>query len=295
MATLYTQEKSNIRKTYFLMFIFFGLISSLGYFVSYIYGDANIFYTFVIFSIIMNFFSYFFSDSVSLALAGAKEVKREDNKVLYDVVENLCIRSGIQIPKIHIIEESSPNAFATGRDQKHASIAVTRGLLNILDRTELEGVIAHELSHIQNRDILIATIVVTLVGIVSIISDVFLRNLFWSNNSKENKNAFVLIGAIIIAILAPLTATLIQLAISRKREFLADASGALMTRYPEGLASALQKISNTSTPLKHQYSAIAHLYISNPEGNSKSISSTISNLFSTHPKTEDRIKALLGK
>lgn len=295
MATLYTQQSINVRKTYFLMSIFFILIIIVGFVFAQYYQNPNILYFFVIFSILMNITSYWYSDKIALSLNHAKQIKREDNVDLWNTVENLSITAGLPMPRVYIIEDSAPNAFATGRDKEHAVVAVTTGLLQMLNKTELEGVIAHELSHIGNRDILLSTVVVVLVGFISIITDMFLRSVFWGRHrDNERGGGLFLVVGIILSILAPIFATLIQLAISRKREFLADASGALLTRYPEGLASALQKISSYSGKMQYANNATAHLFISNPFGNS-GLRNKISGLFSTHPHTEDRVRALLGK
>lgn len=294
MATLYTQQSKNVTKTWLLMTVFFVVVIGFGYFFSIYYGNSNILYIFVIFSILMNFFSYYFSDKIVLTLAGAKEAKREEYFDLYTSVENLAITAGLPMPRVYVVEDSAPNAFATGRNKNHAVVCATTGLLAILNKTELEGVIAHELSHIGNKDMLISTVVVVLVGFVSILADVFRRSIFFGRRRDSNEGgggALVIIG-IVLSILAPLISVLIQLAISRKREFLADASGALLTRYPEGLASALRKISAQGAPMAHQSSAIAHLYIADPKGNS--ISKKITGLFMTHPPVEERIKALVG-
>jgi heat shock protein HtpX len=240
----------------------------------------------------MNIFSYWYSDRIVLTMSKAKEAKREEYTDLYRVVENLAITAGLPLPRIYIIEDNSPNAFATGRNKDHAVIAVTTGLLQILDKNELSGVIAHELAHIGNRDILIQTIVVVLVGFVSILANIFLRSGGLGGNRKNSGKGggiFAIIGIIFI-VLSPIFAKLIQLAISRKREFLADASSALLTRYPEGLASALQKISVANIPMQNANKATAHLFISSPFAGVKSFS----NIFSTHPPTQDRIRALLG-
>ena len=245
----------------------------------------------------MNIFSYWYSDKIVLTLAGAKLAKREEYFDLYTSVENLSITAGLPMPKVYVVQDSAPNAFATGRDKDHAVVCATTGLLQILDKTELEGVIAHELSHVGNRDMLLSTVVVVLVGFITILADFFTRSLFFGNLNKDrdsdNKagNILVIIG-IILSILAPIFAVLIQLAISRKREFLADASGALLTRYPEGLANALKKISQYSRPMSHQSSAIAHLYIADPKGSR--LGKKISGFFTTHPPVEERIKALIG-
>ncbi|MFA6301306.1 MAG: M48 family metallopeptidase [Candidatus Paceibacterota bacterium] len=294
MATLYTEQTKNVTKTWVLMSAFFVIVIGIGWFFSIYYGSPDILYFFVIFSILMNVFSYWFSDKIVLKLAGAKEAKREEYFDLYTSVENLSITAGLPMPRVYVVEDRAPNAFATGRDKKHAVVCATTGLLAILDKTELEGVIAHELSHVGNRDMLLSTVVVVLVGFVTIAADVFRRNLFFGRrrDGEGGGGLFMLVG-IILSILAPLFAILIQLAISRKREFLADASGALLTRYPEGLANALRKISEYSQPMAHQSSVIAHLYIADPKGSK--LGKKITGLFATHPPVEERIKALVGE
>jgi len=292
MATLYTQQSKNVSKTWLLMSMFFVIVIGIGFFFSQYYRNPNILYFFVVFSIGMKVVSYWYSDKIALSINHAKQIQEKDNQELWHIVENLSITAGLPMPKLYIIEDSSPNAFATGRNKEHAVVAVTTGLLQILEKNEIEGVIAHELSHIGNKDILLSTVVVVLVGFVSIIADVFLRSLIWGGGRDRENNGgglMVIIG-IILSILAPIFATLIQLAISRKREFLADASGALLTRYPEGLANALTKISKYSQPMKYANNATAHLFISNPFSSKK-----VSNLFSTHPPVEARVKALLVK
>ena len=292
--TLYTQQSKNVTKTWFLMAIFFVVVIALGYFISYYFNSPGILYFAFIFSIVMNIISYWYSDKIVLSMSKAVEANRDDYIDLYHIVENLSITAGLPTPKVYIINDASPNAFATGRNKEHAVVAVTTGLLRILVKTELEGVIAHELSHIGNRDILLSTVVVVLVGFISILANIFMRgSLLGGGRSREKNEAgsiFMIIG-IIFVILSPIVATLIQLAISRKREFLADASGALLTRYPEGLASALQKISNANIPMKNPNNATAHLFIANPFGGA---GRKISNLFSTHPPVEERVKALIG-
>ena len=231
-------------------------------------------------------------------MSGAKPAKKDDNRELWNIVENLSITAGLPMPKLFIIDEPAPNAFATGRNKEHAVVAVTTGLVHMLDRNELEGVIAHELSHIGNRDILISTIIVVLVGFVTLLSDFFLRiSLFGHGGNRgvdDRAKIFMTIAGIALAILAPLIAVLIQLAISRKREFLADASGALLTRYPEGLASALEKINSYDKPMKKANNATAHLFISNPFG-ARGAKKGISKIFMTHPPIEERLKALRQK
>ena len=236
--------------------------------------------------------SYWWSDKLVLKMAGAVEAKHDEYTDLYHIVENLSITAGLPMPKIYIINDVSPNAFATGRNKEHAVVAVTTGLLRILNKVELEGVIAHELSHIGNRDILLSTVVVVLVGFISILANIFMRGgLVGGKRDNEKGGGIIMIIGIIFVILSPIIATVIQLAISRKREFLADASGALLTRYPDGLASALQKISDVGIPMKNANTATAHLYISNPFGGT---GKKVASLFSTHPPIEERIKALVG-
>ena len=290
MTNLYNEQSSNVWKTYLLMATFLVFISAIGYFFSYYYSSPGIFYFALILSLLMNVVSYWYSDRIVLSITKAKLAKREEYFDLYTVTENLSIAAGLPMPRVYILEDPSPNAFATGRDKNHAVVAVSTGLLNILDRSELEGVIAHELSHIGNRDTLLMTSVVVLVGLVSILSDMFTRSLWFGGNNRENNKGggvLALVG-IILVILSPLIATLIKLAISRRREFLADSSAALLTRFPEGLAKALEKISKSNIPMKNAHGATAHLFISNPFGGKK-----ISNLFSTHPPIEERIKKLI--
>jgi heat shock protein HtpX len=293
--TIYTHTESNIRKTWLLVSPFFVLVIGVGWAISYIYNNPTILVIAAVFSILMSVSSYWESDKIILSLTKASPIEKKDNPELYRIVENLCITAGLPTPKIYILPEAQMNAFATGRDKNHAVIAVTQGLLEKLDKNELEGVIAHELSHIGNKDMLLMTMVVVLVGFVSIVSDMFIRSA-WFGGSKSRDNhdnnqagVIMVILSIVLILVSPFIATLIQLTISRKREFLADASGALLTRYPEGLASALEKLGQDSQPMKKVYTATAHLYIANPL-KKKSMSS----LFLTHPPIEDRIKALRG-
>jgi heat shock protein HtpX len=291
--TLYTQQSKNIRRTWFLMSLFFVIIIAIGWIFSRIYGNPTILYIFVFFSFIMNFISYWYSDKIALSMSRAIPVKsKEENPYLWNMVENLCITAGLPMPKLYIIPENQINAFATGRNPKNAAVAVTQGALSKLENEELEGVLAHELAHIGNRDILVSTIAVVLAGIISILADFFLRMTFWSRGDRDRNNngIFMLIG-IALAILAPIGAMLIQLAISRKREFLADATGALLTRYPKGLASALEKIQKDVSPMQAASDATAHLWISNPFKNKMS---GFHKLFMTHPPIEERVAALRG-
>ena len=301
MATLYTQQSANLRKTWLLMTIFFGVVIALGWFISFYYDNPLILYIAVFFSIFMNVLAYWQSDKIALSMTGAHPVSREENRELYNIVENLAITAGLPLPKIYIINDPAPNAFATGRNPEHAVVAVTAGLMQMLDRSELEGVIAHELSHIGNRDMLVSTVAVVLVGFISILSDLFIRSTMFGGGSNRQRGGAVALIGIALAILAPIAATLIQLAISRKREFLADASGALLTRYPEGLASALQKIESYNRPMQRASTATAHLFIANPfgpaadEAGQRKHTPYLVKLFSTHPPISERIKALLDR
>lgn len=269
--------------------------------VAYVIGRATGYgpsYSFIVFpiAIFTSIGSYFYSDKIVLATSGAKQIAKSDSPELFRIVENLSIGAGIPMPKVHVINDSAPNAFATGRDPKHASIAVTTGLMERLSQIELEGVIAHELSHVKNFDTRLLAVTAVLVGFIALLTDIFMRNLFWGgmgrrDNEDSRSNAIFLVVGIVLAILAPIVASLIQLAVSRKREFLADASGALLTRYPEGLASALEKIAADPKPLKTASNATAHLYIVNPF-KGKKIQGFFTGLFNTHPPAEERIKIL---
>lgn len=297
MPTLYTHAESNTRKTWLYLTLFFLFIIAIAWVISYFMQTSAIVWIAVILSISMSFFSYWYSDKIVLAMSHAKPIEKKDNPELYRLVENLCITAGLPLPRIYIINEEQPNAFATGRNSEHAVIAVTQGLLERLERTELEGVIAHELAHIGNKDMLLSTIIVVLAGIVAIITDFFFRTAFWGGSGRRddrggNQMRLIMMAiALILAILAPIFATLIRLAISRKREFLADSTGALLTRYPEGLANALEKISQSPHSIKHVSDATAHLYFANPfRGKEKTF--WLHKLFMTHPPIEDRICAL---
>jgi len=300
MATLYSQAKSNIRRTWFLISGFLILVIALGWIFSYVLENSGILVFAVIFSIATSFTSYWYSDKIVLAMTRAKPIIKSDNPELYRLVENICITAGLPLPKIFILQEDQPNAFATGRDEKHAVVAVTQGLLNRLERSELEGVIAHELSHIKNKDMLLQTAVVVLAGIIAMLANFFLRISFWggfgrSRDSRDSGRAgaiLILLG-LLAAIIAPIAASLIKLAISRKREFLADASGALLTRYPEGLARALEKISNDTTPMRRASNSTAHLFIASPFKGKQSVN-WFAKLFMTHPPMEERVAALRG-
>lgn len=292
---MYSVISANKWKTVLIMALFMAFITTLGY----VYGKASGYGvefagTALILSGVMSFASYYYSDKMVLATSGAKPIEKSDNPELYRIVENLAIGDGVPTPKIYVIDDPSPNAFATGRDPKHAVVCVTSGILQRLNKTELEGVIAHELSHVKNFDTRLMAIVAILVGFVIILGNIFSRSLWFSggrDRDRDNSADVFLIIGIILAILSPVFATLIQLAISRKREFLADASGALLTRYPDGLADALEKISKDPHVLRGASNATAHLFIANPfKGKSGKI--WFANLFDTHPPIEERIKIL---
>lgn len=298
--SLYTHESNNVFKTWLYMAIFIAFFAIIGLFIAYYYNNVNIFYFAIIFSFIMNIVSYWYSDKIALSMAGATEIKsKAQYPEFWNAVENLSITAGLPMPKLYIINDPIPNAFATGRNKNHSAIAATTGLLSMLNKNELEGVVAHELSHIGNRDILLSTIVVIMVSAISFLSQIFFRFSMFGGEGEDRKNSsiFMLIGSIIAVLLAPFAATIVQLAISRKREFLADASGAILTRYPEGLASALIKISQFSQPLKKVNNSISHLFIINPMGlNSDNMEeekiSWFTKLFLTHPPINERVKVL---
>lgn len=290
-TNIYHEQDKNVFKTWLLMAVFLVLVGAIGYFAAYYYENSLILYVAIFFAIFMNIFSYWFSDKIVLKLHRAHPATREQYFDLWNATENLAITAGLPMPKLYVVEDNAPNAFATGRDKEHAVVAVTTGLLGILDKTELEGVIAHELSHIGNRDMLIGTVAVVLAGFVSLLADIFLRTGLGDRDSNNRAGGVLAVVGIVLIILAPIFATLIRLAISRKREYLADASGALLTRYPEGLASALRKISSASRPMQTAHNATSHLFIANPFGHHGKKFSTI---FMTHPPVEDRIRALTG-
>jgi len=297
MPSIYKNADSNTRKTWFLITGFLVFIVAVGWIFSYSLNDSSILYFAIFLSIFMSFGSYWWSDKIVLSMYKAIPVEHNKDPELYHIVENLCITAGLPVPKIYIIPELQPNAFATGRNAKHAVVAVTQGLLNRLNKSELQGVLAHELSHIGNKDMLLSTVVAIMAGIIAILANMFMRISFWGggrrSNSKDNAGAILMVLGIIAAILAPIAASLVQLAISRKREFLADASGALLTRYPEGLASALEKISSDTTPMRITNDATTNLFIDSPyKGKQKT--QWFTKLFLTHPPIEERIKALRG-
>lgn len=298
--TAYTQVSNNRAKTWLIMFLFAAFITALVYVFTIALGfegpsALGFSGMALIVSGLMNFFTFYYSDKMVMAISRARQIKKSDNPILFRTVENLCIASGLPQPKVYIIEDSAPNAFATGRDPKHASIAFTTGILEKLNKLELEGVAAHELSHVGNFDTRLMTIVSILVGTVALLADWYFRATWFGAGSRDDdrsssRGIFIII-AVIMAIIAPIIATLIQLAISRKREFMADASGALITRNPDSLADALLKISGDREPLEAANRATAHLYIINPF-KGKAAAAGFAKLFNTHPPIEERIKAL---
>ncbi len=295
MPNIYTHKESNVAKTWALMAAFLIIVVLVGYVAGWYFNNAAILYIAVIGALLTNVWSYWNSDKVALRLSRARPAPDAEYPDLHNIVENLAITAGLPKPRLYIIDDPAPNAFATGRDPKHAAVAVTTGLLSMMDRNELQGILAHELSHIGNRDILVSTVAVVLVGFVALLSDFFLRASFMGGggNRREGGNAVMAVIAVLAIVLAPLVATLLQLAISRRREFLADASGVLLTRYPEGLASALRKLGSYPAPMRRASNATAHLFISNPFG-PKAAKSFIAKIFSTHPPIDERVKALVG-
>ncbi|MBW3538298.1 M48 family metalloprotease [Candidatus Parcubacteria bacterium] len=291
---MYSQIASNKRKTILLMIGFVGFIGALAWLMSEALGRPSFVWLAVVFAVGYALFSYFASAKMALALSGAKPVTKAQAPKLYRTVENLAITAGLPMPKVYVINDPAPNAFATGRDPQHAAVAATTGLLEMMDDSELEGVIAHELSHVGNYDIRVMSIVIALVTIVSLLADFFLRWSFFGGSDDDEGGSsgavFAVIG-LVMALVAPLVATLLQLAVSRRREFLADASGVLLTRYPDGLARALAKIGGYAKPMRHANTATAHLFIANPLGG-RGIGAGVAKLFSTHPPVEARIARL---
>ena len=295
MATLYTHQGENVRKTWFLMAMFLVLVIAIGYGISWYLGNPVIVYIAVAFALIMNIGSYWWSDKIVLRMTNAVPADINQHRELINIVENLSITAGLPMPKVYVVNDPSPNAFATGRNPEHAVVAATTGLLQILDRTELEGVMAHELAHVGNRDMLVMTVAVVLAGFIAILADFFMRAMIFGGGNDRNKHPIFMVVAIVGIILAPIAAQLIQMAVSRKREYLADATGALLTRYPEGLASALEKISSTSRPMRKASHATAHLFISDPfAGEKRGFLQKIGGMFQTHPPVAERLARLRG-
>lgn len=292
MRNFFTEIENNKFKSMVIVASFIGLISALGYVASLYYGIETFPFFLggsLIFSGMMSFVSYYFSDQIVLKMSNATLVERKDNPEIYNLLENLCLGSGLPTPKLYIIEDTAMNAFATGRDPQHGVICLTTGIISRLNKRELEGVIAHELAHIGNYDIRLSSLVTVLVGTIVLMSDWLTRGIFYASNRDRNLSPLMLVAFLVVLIAAPIIGTIIQLAVSRKREYLADATAASMTRYPEGLASALEKISGDEEVLEAANGATAHLYISNPLNHAEGF---LANLFSTHPPIDDRIHRL---
>ncbi len=293
MASLYTHQSSNIRKTWLLMGVFLVIVIAVGYAAAWVLQSPIILYVAVAFAFLMNFFSYWYSDKLVLRMTNAVSADPVQHRDLINIVENLSITAGLPMPKVYVVNDPSPNAFATGRNPEHAVVAATTGLLQLLDRNEIEGVMAHELAHVGNRDMLVMTVAVVLAGFIAMLADILMRSLMFGGNGDRGRHPAFLVLAIVGIILAPIAAQLMQLAVSRRREYLADATAALLTRYPEGLASALEKISGHARPMQKASHATAHLFISDPfAGGSSSFMQKIGGLFHTHPPATDRIRRL---
>ncbi len=299
MKNLYKQVDDNKLRSNIVIFFFVAFIGVASYLISYAMGyDLSFVGVALIISGILSFASFYYSDQIILSISGAKPANRNEHFVFYTVTENLALADQIPMPKLFVIEDTAMNAFATGRDPEHAVVCATTGLLNRLNRSEIEGVIAHELSHVKNYDIRLMGIVTILIGLITLLADILLRTRIRGNKSRDNDGnlgGILFVAGIIMALISPMIAKLIQLAISRRREFLADASGAKLTRFPEGLASALEKISQDTEPLEAANKATAHLYIANPLKNHHDNISWFANLFNTHPPVKERISALRGK
>lgn len=286
---MYGAIAANKRNTVIIMAAFVGIISAIGYVISLFYGNTSITYWVIAGSALYALFQYFAAGALAVASTGAQEIEKKDNPRLYRIVENLAITIGIPTPKVYIIDDPAPNAFATGRDPKHAIVAATTGILDLMDDRELEAVMAHEMGHVQNYDIRVSMIAFGLVSAIGFLSDMVMRMFFWGNSDRNNRevNPVMMIVGIVVVVLAPIMAALIQLAVSRQREYLADATGALTTRDPEGLMSALKKLETAGRPMQRQSSSTAHLFFNNPLK-----PGFIAGLFSTHPPLEDRIARL---
>jgi heat shock protein HtpX len=284
---MYKAIAANKRNTFIIMAVFVAIIGIIGWAVSYVYGNRSISYIVVVIAAIYALIQYFAASSLAVAMTGAREIEKRDNPRLFRVVENLAITLGIATPRVYIIDDPAPNAFATGRDPKHALVAVTTGLLDIMDDRELSAVMAHEMGHVQNYDIRVSMITFGLVSAIGLISDIVLRMMFFGNDRNNNSNPIIFVVGLVVIILAPIAAIIVQLAISRQREYLADATGALTTRDPEALADALEKLEKFGRPMQKQNSSTAHLFFSNPLK-----AGGFSKLFSTHPPLEDRIARL---
>jgi heat shock protein HtpX len=285
---MYGAIAANKRNTFIIMALFVGLVGAIGWAVGYIYGNVSIAYGVIAVALIYALIQYFMAGKLATLITGAKEIQKRDNPRLFRIVENLTIATGMPMPKVYIMDDPAPNAFATGRDPKHAIVAATTGIMDVMSDRELEAVMAHEISHVRNYDIRVSMIAFGLVSAIGILSDLVLHMFFFSSGeNRNNSNPVVLVVGVVLIILAPIMATLIQLAISRQREYLADASGAMTTRDSEGLAMALEKLQQYGKPMRHQNTSTAHLFLNNPLK-----PGFFSKLFSTHPPLEERIARL---
>jgi heat shock protein HtpX len=287
---MYKAIADNKRNTVLIMAVFVGIISAIGFVVSYLYGNTNITYYVIVGAALYAWLQYYLATSLAVAMTGARQIEKRDNPRFYRIVENLAITTGMQTPKVYIIDDSAPNAFATGRDPKHAIVAATTGLVDMMSDSELEAVMAHEMGHVQNYDIRISMIAFGLVSAVGLLTDIVLRMLWFGGDNRrdnDNNSPIMMIVGVVVLILAPIIAAIVQMAISRQREYLADATSAMTTRNPDSMISALEKLKTNGRPMKRQNSATAHLYISNPLK-----PGFFGKLFSTHPPLEDRIKRL---
>lgn len=286
---MYKAIAANKRNTILIMAVFVGIIGAIGWVVSYFYDDINIAYYVLIVAGLYALLQYFIADKLSVAMTGAQQIEKRDDPRFYRIVENLAITTGMQMPKVYIIDDPAPNAFATGRDPQHAIVAATTGLINLMDDNELEAVMAHEMGHVQNYDIRVGMIAFGLVSAIGLLTDIVLRMLFFGDrrNNNDNNSPIVMVIGIIALILAPVIAAIVQMAVSRQREYLADATSAMTTRNPESLATALEKLRQQGRPMKRQNTASAHLFFADPLK-----PGFVSKLFSTHPPIEDRISRL---
>ncbi len=285
---MYKAIADNKRNTVLIMAVFVGIISAIGWVVSYFYGDTNIAYFVIVGAALYAWIQYYIADKLTIAMTGAREIQKRDNPRFYRIVENLAITTGMQTPKVYIIEDAAPNAFATGRDPKHAIVAATTGLIDIMSDSELEAVMAHEMGHVKNYDIRVSMITFGLVSAIGFLTDIVLRMMFYGGDrDSEDKSPVMMIIGIIVLILAPIIAVVVQMAVSRQREYLADATSAMTTRHPDSMISALEKLKTNGRPMKRQNTASAHLYITNPLK-----PGFFAKLFSTHPPLDDRIDRL---
>jgi heat shock protein HtpX len=284
---MYSDIARNKRRTVLIMFVFVAFVTLIIWiFNAYLGGSTGVFYGGLIGAAVYTLITYYAGSKMALAVNRAQEIQKKDKPRLWRMVENLAITDGLPMPRVYIMDDPAPNAFATGRDPKHSAVCVTTGLLEIMDDKELQGVLAHEMGHVKNYDIRVSMVAFALTAVISLLADIMLRLVWFSDNRRENNQLFLVLG-IVAAILAPIVAAMIQMAVSRQREYLADATGALTTRYPAGLASALEKIKGANRTASHQNTATAHLFFTNPlKGHS------IATLFSTHPPIDERIRRL---